>query len=330
MAIALVGCGGGSEATPASSSHQPAVTVGGTNASNSTIKQPENTQVIPDATSSVDQIPLSFYIGNDPARLAVVSAWLGREPDAIQLHVGRASWSDWNSSSGWLAGLFGNRGIDLRWSVPLIPVGADLAQAAAGTYDDHYRKQARTLVAATPQGQDIYVRLGWEFNGDWQPWSAIGKAESYRQAFQRAVTVFRSESGRFEFEWTPNIGDQGMNPSLAYPGDAYVDVIGMDFYYDTAYYSSDPEAAWSQMVDQTYGLAWHQDFAAQHGKPTAYAEWGVNSNNAGAFIANARNWFADYDVVYHNYWDSNADFQGMLSDNQYPAASAAFVDAFGD
>jgi beta-mannanase len=135
-------------------------------------------------------------------------------------------------------------------------------------------------------------------------------------------------SNRFVFEWNVNIGDTGMNPETAYPGDAYVDIIGMDFYWNTQWDPADPIQAWNSMLNRSYGLAWHQRFAAAHGKRTSYSEWGVMSNNAGPYIEKAKEWFASHPVVFQTYWNSNAAFPGKLSDNQYPNTGAAYRAAF--
>src|SRR5690606_10095690 len=127
----------------------------------------------------------------------------------------------------------------------------------------------------------------------------------------------RKVSDRFLFEWTPNLGHQGMNPERAYPGNDYVDVIGMDFYYDLKWNPSDAREAWKHIVEQPYGLRWHQAYAARQGKPTAYSEWGVMSGDAEAFVELAAAWFRKHRVVYHSYWDSNAAFRGKLSDGQH-------------
>lgn len=103
----------------------------------------------------------------------------------------------------------------------------------------------------------------------------------------------------------------------------------MDFYWNTRWDPEDPVAAWTYMVDRTYGLRWHQDFAAAHGKPTAYSEWGVMQDDAASYIESARAWFEDHRVVYHSYWSSNTAFAGKLSDDQYPITGAAYRSAFG-
>ena len=108
------------------------------------------------------------------------------------------------------------------------------------------------------------MRTGWEFNGNWQPWAAAGKTSDYRGAFRKFVSAFRAVSDRFVFEWSPNIGDLGMNPEDAWPGNDYVDIIGLSVYtHDSD--PADPAEAFQLAVDRDYGLQWQQDFAAAHG-----------------------------------------------------------------
>jgi len=286
----------------------------------------------PTPTPSSSGTPrLSIFVGNNPSDLTQFASWLGRNPDVLELHGGEASWSDWMSSLSWQAGRFKGMTSDIEWSVPLIPAGATLDAAASGSYDSNYKALAQQFVKLWPDDKQIYIRLGWEFNGTgWRKWSAVGKAAQFIGAYRHFVDAFRSVApGRFKFEWTPNIGDVGMDPTTAYPGDDYVDVIGMDFYYDTKYLGTDPTKAWNTMVSEKWGLQWHQDFAAQHHKPTAYAEWGVNSNSAGPYITLANKWFNDHHVLYQNYWNSNSNFQSDLSDGQFPQASATYKSVFG-
>ena len=270
------------------------------------------------------------YCGNSTDAITQFETWLGKPTGGILGYTGNASWSDYDGSVGWAAGLWGALDRRVLWSVPLIPTGANLADAAAGMYDDHYRKAAQTLAKYRPQESVLYVRTGWEFNGDWFPWTAQnGKAKDFAGAFQHFVAAFRKVSSRFRFEWNVNLGDSGMNPEDAYPGDANVDIVGMDFYWNLQWDPADPNDAWNSKVTQKYGLKWHQDFATAHHKPTAYSEWGIMSDKAGPYIQQAKAWFAAHDVVYQTYWNSNAAFSGMLSQGQYPNAGAAYKAAFG-
>lgn len=268
------------------------------------------------------------YCGNSVDDLKQFEQWLGRPVDGVLGYTGNASWDDYDGSVGWASGLWS--AIDRRvfWSVPLIASGATLSQAGMGAYDEHYRKAAQTLAGYRPQDAQLHIRTGWEFNGNWFPWSAQGKAADFVAAFRRFVTVFRSVSNRFLFEWNVNVGDVGMDPETAYPGDAYVDVIGMDFYWQPQL-PSDPQQAWNQIVSEKWGLSWHQTFAKAHNKPTSYSEWGIRSNEAGPYIQQAKLWFETHPVLFHTYWNSNNAYPGKLSDGQYSNAGAAYRAAFG-
>ena len=274
-----------------------------------------------------------MFSGADASYLDQEQEWLGASLDSVMVFGGCAGWTDWLTSIQSARGAFAPTGKDVLWSVPLIVDGATLAAAAGGAYDTNYTALAQYLAANSSDDSQIYVRLGWEFNGTgYNAWSAVGQPQNYVGAFQHAVAAFRAVSDKFRFEWTPNKGDVGMNPEDAYPGDQYVDVIGMDFYWETtrSWSIADPVKAWNYFVNEKYGLQWHQDFAAAHNKPTAYAEWAVNSNNASAFIKLAAQWFESHNVLYQSYWNSNSNFQGKLSDNQYPDSGAAYKAAFAD
>jgi Ca2+-binding RTX toxin-like protein len=271
----------------------------------------------------------SFYNGNSVADLTTAAQWLGRNPDLIDLHGGSNGWSDWLSSVGWEAGLFKGQNVNIAWSIPLIPYGANLATAAAGGYNANYLAMAKQLVANAGNNGQILVRLGWEFNGaGWNSSSAVGQAQNYVKAFQDFVTVARTVSDKFVFEWCPNVGTTDMNPELAYPGDKYVDIIGTDFYYNTAWDSTNAQSAFNWFVNEPYGLQWQQDFAAAHGKQTAIGEWGLNSNSP-QFVKLVSDWATSHNMVYQNYWNSNAAFAGELDDGQYANAAAEFKALWG-
>ncbi|GLS17209.1 hypothetical protein GCM10007874_02240 [Labrys miyagiensis] len=270
---------------------------------------------------------LVVFVGNDPIDADRFDAWLERRADGVQLFTGYANWVDWSGSIGWLVDRWKPSGRRAFWSIPLIPTGATLAEAAQGEHDERYAVAARRLAASQPQGP-ILIRTGWEFNAEWFPWSALKEPDKFAGAYRRFVRSFRSISSRFVFEWTPNIGDRGLDPEVAYPGDDYVDIIGLDFYYHPQWNSADPDIAWTHMLEQPYGLKWHQRFAGDRRKPTSYAEWGVALDSSGPYVRQAAAWFRDHDTVYQSYWNSDAAFAGKLSDNRIPRAGAAYREMF--
>ncbi|HEY6878292.1 MAG TPA: glycosyl hydrolase [Polyangiales bacterium] len=271
---------------------------------------------------------LGVYVGNDPSELPKFERWLGRAVDGHQVHTGNADWDDWQNSIPWQIELWKDTDRPIFWSIPLIPKGATLEQAARGEYDDRYSHAAQEIANASSQRERVFIRTGWEFNAEWQHPCAIGKADRYVAAYRHFVQSFRAVSRKFVFEWTPNHGDHGMNPETAYPGDKYVDIIGMDFYYDLRFDPKDPLEAWKGKVYGPYGLDWLEKFAKKHRKPTAYAEWGVMSDGAGPYVREAAKWFRHHDVVYQSYWNSNDAYTGKLSDGAHEHAGAAYRESF--
>lgn len=272
---------------------------------------------------------LGVFAGNETADVEQFEQWLGRPVDAFLGNTGMANWEDYDGSIGWAVSQWEPLDRRVLWSVPLIPWGATLAEAATGAYDEHYVQAAQTLASYRPGDGELYVRTGWEFNIEQFPWQVSGHPpEEFIGAFQHFVTSFRSVSSRFKFDWNANWGGD-KDLAAYYPGDDYVDIIGMDFYWFLEWDPADPEQAWSSKVNGPNGLQWHQDFAAAHGKPTAYAEWGIQSDDAGPYIQHAADWFQSHDVVYQTYWNSDEAYPGKLSDDRFPNAGAAYRAAFG-
>lgn len=289
----------------------------------------------PDASSpATGQAMLGVYVGNDPQAVLDFEAWLGCEVDGVLGYTGNADWADYDGSVGWAASLWSAIDRRVLWSVPLIPWGATLDEAATGAYNDHYLQAAQTLAQYRPQEPVLYIRTAWEFNGDWFPWAVTSKAQipAFIGAWKQFVDTFRSVSNRFRFDWCPSIGTNPYPFEDAYPGDNYVDVIGLDTYDETIWCGiQDPEARWQHLLTRDHGLDWFASFAQAHNKPISVAEWGVGGNGSGdnpVFIQRMTQWVANHNVVYQTYWDSNAAYPGKLSQGQYPQAGAAYKQAF--
>ena len=271
---------------------------------------------------------IGAYTGTTPATLAAYQTWLGRPLDDVLVSINQTSWAAFDSSIGWDVSQWQPTGKSLIWSVPLTVDGTSLAQTATGAYNSHYLAAAKALLASEPAAGPIYVRVGWEFNLSGQPWASQGNEAAFIQSDHNLVDTFRSISDRFKFVWDPNIGGT-YDPAKAYPGDAYVDVVGADMYYNPQWDGTDAKAAFATKVSEPYGLQWQQDFAAAHGKPTAISEWGVDTNGSGPYIQAAEQWFVNHDMLYANYWESDAAYTGELHTGHYPDAAAAYQQAFG-
>ncbi|MFK5600679.1 Ig-like domain-containing protein [Methylobacterium sp. HMF5984] len=268
------------------------------------------------------------YVGTNPADFASYSKWVGSTPGNVLTYLNNDSWKAFDSSIGWATSLWKNTAASNIWSVPLTVWGTSLEQVATGDFNDHFLKAAQAL-AQTKASSDgnIYVRVGWEFNGSWMPWAANGHEAAFIKSFQNLVDTFRSVSDKFKFVWDTTNDGGNMNPEKAYPGDKYVDVIGTDVYYSTQWDGTDAAKGFKGEVTRAYGLQWQQDFAAAHGKATAISEWGVASDNAAPYVQAMTKWMADHNMVYENYWDSNADYSGKLSTGANATAGAAYKSA---
>jgi beta-mannanase len=268
-----------------------------------------------------------------PAGVTQFEQWLGRPVDGYLGYVDGSSWERMADPT-WELGNLGSMDRRVFWSFPLIPEdGTTLAQGAAGEGDWAFAEFARRISGFRPSEPEMWITFGWEYNTTpGFPWAVEGVTNgmiNYINAFRRAVDAFRSVPGgsRFRFVLCPGAfgGDSWMLP---YPGDAYIDAIGMTFYWNPEWTSDDPAEAF-EIIRTDFGLQDQVDFAAARGKRVCYPEWGVKGNNAGPYLEKARNWFAAHNAVFANYWNDDSDYTGYLSGDRWPATSAAFKQYFG-
>lgn len=191
-----------------------------------------------------------------------------------------------------------------------------LAATAAGDHDADYRAVAAATKASGRT--DIVWRLGWEFTGTWCQWSAVGAATEYAAAFRHVAEVIRAVLPTAQFDWCAMAGrfDQSTY-AAAYPGDAYVDIVGLDFY--------DRGGERSMAPFETV-----LEFADDHDKLVGVAEWGLDGEDRPAFIELAADWFRDAGdrLAYQNYFNiDNAKGRHVLAN--FPRSAAAYRAAFG-
>lgn len=106
-----------------------------------------------------------------------------------------------------------------------------LGETVAGAFDGYIRAWA---TAARDTGRPVYVRLGHEMNGNWYPWGRVtgNTPQEYVEMFRHVHGLFEAVGAdNVRWVWSPNVlhGAQ-TDPAAYYPGDAYVDVVGLDGY----------------------------------------------------------------------------------------------------
>lgn len=231
-----------------------------------------------------------------------------------------------------------HQGYSMIWGVPILPnSGSSLAAGATGAYNRYFAQLARTLVAGG-QGSSI-VRIGWEFNGIWFRWSAKGHAAQFVEYWRQIVTTMRSVPGaNFMFEWNPSIGDLGAGRlGVYYPGNAYVDYVGLDVFDVEWQQYPGTRAVFKQFETEAYGLNWLASFSKTHGKPMVFPEWGLGwgKSDGGApvtgsgsvsggdnpvFINDMSRWFAAHKVFEATYWNYGSS---SVSGGRNPKAKLA-------
>ena len=134
--------------------------------------------------------------------------------------------------------------------MPLItwePFNRNIRALARGDYDGYIRAGARQAVAF---GRPILLRFAHEMNGDWYPWSVGVNGNSgadYIAAYRHVVRVFRNEGAtNVKHVWAPNVGSF----DNAWPGNDYVDYLGLDGYNWGAKYNN--WQSFEQVFDSSY------------------------------------------------------------------------------
>lgn len=110
-----------------------------------------------------------------------------------------------------------------------------IPEIISGLYDQQIKEWAEGLKNI---GEPVFVRPLDEMNGGWAPWCAwfYGKdTELYIQAWRHIVDIFRvAKADNVFFVWNPHERSypdfQWNNAHLYYPGDDYVDWIGLGGY----------------------------------------------------------------------------------------------------
>jgi hypothetical protein len=105
-----------------------------------------------------------------------------------------------------------------------------LARIAAGDFDP-YISQWGTALASW--GKPLMLRFAHEMNGNWYPWCEAvngNQPGDYARAWRHVHDLVTAAGAtNVNWVWAPN-GGGSVDPALLYPGNAYVDTVGLDAY----------------------------------------------------------------------------------------------------
>jgi hypothetical protein len=125
----------------------------------------------------------------------------------------------------------------LSWSSQSIPSTNNepdfqLSDLISGRYDAYIREFA---TKAKAWGHPFFLRFDWEMNGHWFPWHEGvngNQPGEFVTAWRHVHDIFAAVGAtNATWVWCPNVEYSGATPLASdYPGDAYVDWVGLDGY----------------------------------------------------------------------------------------------------
>jgi hypothetical protein len=261
---------------------------------------------------------------------------------------GAPNWGSWQDPwvdgidgapfTSWVAEAPQTRQLVLQ--VDLIPsslknIGNPLAweqSCASGDFDSYATQLGEHLVADGLQSS--VIRLGPEMNGTWENDSmgtTTQEQNLWATCFANEVTGLRQAAGEhFLIDWNPNACTQSVPYTNFYPGNAYVDIVGLDF-YDMGCDAPSADLTFAQLSNETYGLTSFEAFAKTQGKPMSFPEWGLANGANGddpAYINGIGATVANNDFAFEAYFDAGTGL-GVILGPGTPQALVAFQNWFG-
>jgi hypothetical protein len=244
------------------------------------------------------KIAIGAYFFHDgkcaPSDSSAVKAWVsgvGRLPAVWLIFQGWTGWNEFPVAQVKQARELGGHLLVTwePWDYRSNGAQWSCAAIASGRQDAYIRRYARAVRSA---GAPVMLRLAHEMNGNWYPWGTAYDAKGARHnnntplhfvaMWHHVVAIFRQErADNALWVWSPNITYMNAHNSLAdqkrdlaalYPGDSYVDWIGLSVYNDGAQRSW---RSFTELFDTSYQIV-----TSLSNKPLMIAEMGATEAGA--------------------------------------------------
>lgn len=202
--------------------------------------------------------------------------------------------------------------------------GNMLMDVLDGQYDDFLNRYAKIVANS---GRPVLFRLCNEMNGDWCMYSAYHTSKDtqlYIEFYRYVYEIFR-ENGADEntiWVWNPNeraFPYYDWNHALCYyPGDEYVDIIGLTGYNTGTYYHGETWRSFEDIYDSFY-----YQYCAWFSQPMMITEFACSSygGDKGEWVRNMFLKLRDYRKIKAAVWWDGCDF-----DSAGNIARAYFID----
>ncbi|MDR1159283.1 MAG: glycoside hydrolase family 26 protein [Syntrophomonadaceae bacterium] len=179
-----------------------------------------------------------------------------------------------------------------------------------GDYDDFFVHYAQELKAFA---HPVLFRLNNEMNGDWCNWSSFHyskDAEIYKLTWKHIYNIFQNQQvNNVLWIWNPNdssFPNFKWNHSLAYfPGDEYVDIIGLTGYNTGTYFQDEYWREFTQIYDSLY-----YDYNSWFDYPMMITEFACNSTGGdkSKWITDMSQNIANYPNIKVAVWFNGIDY----------------------
>ena len=264
---------------------------------------------------------------------------MGSAPKMLNGYVDpRFGESEWVGNAQWSAGKM----ISASYARPgnIIPVlgipmaangedaGTSFRNIASGSEDAVFNG---IFAAYANKGyKTIYIRPGWEMNGDWYPWSVTSaNAADFVAAFRRIADLAHNFPGAtIKVIWNPAFRGF-VDYNSIYPADQYVDMIGLDTYGVDAGGTPDSSVFDESSGPTDFSLKSALAMAIENGKPLALPEVGAGTNDT-TFPANVATVIAasSAQIAFVTLWDDPSGGNSSLYWSETPSTAAAWKKAF--
>jgi mannan endo-1,4-beta-mannosidase len=186
-----------------------------------------------------------------------------------------------------------------------------------GEYDEFLINYAETV---SNFGHPVLFRLGNEMNGDWCPYSSYHTSKDtviFKEFYRYVYDIFdKAGAENVIWIWNPNGQSfpdfQWNNAVMYYPGDEYVDIVGLTAYNTGTYYPDEKWTEFNVLYDSLY-----LEYMALYQHPFMITEF-ASSSIGGSKEQWIRNMFAHIEK-YENikvavWWDGcDRDAEGNVA-----------------
>lgn len=208
-------------------------------------------------------------------------------------------------------------------------------QSCADGDFNSYASELGTSLVAAGLGNSV-IRLGLEMNGIWEAdfiGTTIVEQKLWAMCFANEATALRQVTGaHFLIDWNPNACVENIPLANYYPGNQYVDIVGLDL-FDVGCITPKTPLTFKQLANEPAGLSNFEAFARARGKPMSLPEWGlmlIPSGDNPGYIDGIGSTFATRDFAFETYFDANLEIRPYLPlGPRTPKSLAAFQKWFG-